>query len=184
VIPEAKLQQTEHGLVPAGNGWYVLALREAEWRHAEGRGAVGVVVDDFEGARRRVQVAVNPFVLMPGEPMAVYHWEADEENFLVVAGEAVLVIEGEERPLRTWDFVHCPPRTKHVVVGAGDGPCVVVAIGSRQHSEEPGSLGFSADAAAARHDASVEHDTLDPGVAYDPLPPRRPTQFRDGWLPG
>ena len=29
----------------------------------------------------------------------------------VVSGEAALVVEGEERHLRAWDFVHCPPGT-------------------------------------------------------------------------
>src|SRR5690349_20580370 len=132
---EARLQQTEHGLVPQEDGWFVLGLRDAEWRHAEGRGAVCAALDDFEGERRPLQVGVNPWVLMPGEPMSVYHWEADQEDFLVVAGEALLVAEGQERPLRAWDLVHCPPHTGHVIVGAGSGPCVVLAIGSRQHAD-------------------------------------------------
>src|SRR5262249_39627691 len=132
MIPEAKLQQTEHGLVPQGDGWFVIGMRDAEWRHADGRGAVCVALDDFEGWRRPVQFRLHAFVLEPGEPMAVYHWEADQENFLVVSGQAVLVVEGEERRLRAWDFVHCPPHTKHVIVGAGDGPCVVIAVGSRE----------------------------------------------------
>jgi uncharacterized cupin superfamily protein len=183
VVPEAKLERTEHGLVPQGDGWYVLGLRDAEWRHADGRGAVCVVHDDFEGRRRSAQLGVNPFVLMPGEPMARYHWETDQEDFLVVSGEAVLVVEGEERPLRAWDFVHCPPETKHVIVGAGTGPCVVIAVSAREHSEEPDSLGFPADDVAKRHGASVEEDTMDPDVAYGPLPPRQPTAYRGGWLP-
>ena len=132
MVPEAPLHETEHGLAPRGEGWYVLNMREAEWRHADGRGAVCVVADDFEDWRRdSAQFGVNPFVLQPGEPMAMYHWEADQEDFLVLAGEAVLIVEGEERPLRTWDFVHCPPHTKHVIVGAGSGPCLVIAVGAR-----------------------------------------------------
>src|SRR5204863_6666205 len=95
-VPESKLEQTEHGLVPTGEGWFVLNMRDAEWRHADGRGAVCVVGDDFEGERRFEQLGVNPFVLGPGEPMAMYHREADQEAFLVVSGEAVLIIEGEE----------------------------------------------------------------------------------------
>ena len=96
VVPESKLEKTEHGLVPQGEGWFVLNLRDAEWRHADGRGAVCVVADDFEGWRRESnQLGVNPFVLMPGEPMGIYHWEADQEDFLVVSGEAILVVEGE-----------------------------------------------------------------------------------------
>jgi uncharacterized cupin superfamily protein len=182
---ESRLEETEHGLAPTGEGWYVLNMRDAEWRHADGRGAVSLVADDFEGWRRdSAQLGVNPFVLMPGEPMAMYHWEADQEAFLVVSGEAILVVEGEERRLRRWDFVHCPPRTKHVIVGAGSGPCVVIAVGAREHGDAPGSLGFPADEVAKRHGASVELDTMDGGEAYASAPPREPVSYRAGWLPG
>ena len=129
--------------------------------------------------RRPVQLGVNPFVLMPGEAMSMYHWEGDKEAFLVVSGEAVLSVEGDERPLRTWDFFHCPPGTKHVIIGAGNGPCAVIAVGSRRHDE----LGFPADEVARRYGASVEDDTTDGGVAYANVPPRRPSRYREGWLP-
>jgi uncharacterized cupin superfamily protein len=183
VVPESELQQTESGLVPHGDGWFVLNLRDAVWRHADGRGAVSVVLDDFEGERRVVQLGVNPFVLAPGEPMAMYHWEGDQEDFLVVSGEAVLIVEGEERQLHAWDFVHCPRNTKHVIVGAGSGPCLVIAVGGRERSAEPDSLGFTVDEVAKRHGASVEENTMDGGVAYARVPPREPTVYRDGWLP-
>jgi quercetin dioxygenase-like cupin family protein len=183
VVPESKLVKTEHGLVAKGEGWFVLGLRDAVWRHVDGRGAVCATLDEFEGERQPVQLGVNPFVLRPGEPMAMYHWEADQEDFLVVSGEAVLIVEGEERHLRAWDFVHCPPRTKHVLVGAGSGPCLVIAVGARAHDGQPGSLGFTADTAAAKHGASVGEDTMDGGVAYASAPPREPTAYRDGWLP-
>jgi uncharacterized cupin superfamily protein len=180
MVPEAELEQTEYGLVPkGGGGWFVLNMRDAEWRHADGRGAVCVVADDFEGWRKFEQLGINPFVLGPGEPMSVYHWEGDQESFLVVSGEAVLIVEGEERQLRAWDFVHCPPNTKHVIVGAGSGPCLVIAIGAREHD----SLGFSADEVAKRYGASVEEDTTDGDVAYAQVPPREPTAYREGWLP-
>jgi uncharacterized cupin superfamily protein len=183
VVPESRLEKTEHGLVPKGEGWFVLNMRDAEWRHVDGRGAVCVTLDDFEGWRTVDQLGVNPFVLGPGEPMSMYHWEADQEGFLVVSGEAVLIIEGEERQLRAWDFVHCPPNTKHVIVGAGSGPCLVIAIGAREHSDEPGGLGFAVDDVAKRHGASVEANTMDGGVAYASVPGREPTAYRDGWLP-
>jgi uncharacterized cupin superfamily protein len=183
VVPESKLEKTEHGLVPKGEGWFVLNMQHAVWRHVDGRGAVCVALDDFEGERRCEQLGVNPFVLRPGEPMAMYHWEADQEDFLVVSGEAVLIVEGEERQLRAWDFVHCPPNTKHVIVGAGSDPCLVIAVGARAHDGQPGSLGFTVDEVAKRHSASVEEDTIDGGVAYASLPRREPTAYRDGWLP-
>ena len=183
MVPESRLEKTEHGLVPKGEGWFVLNMRDAEWRHVDGRGAVCVTLDDFEGWRKFDQLGVNPFVLGPGEPMSMYHWEADQEGFLVVSGEAILIIEGEERQLRAWDFVHCPPNTKHVIVGAGSGPCLVIAIGAREHSDEPDGLGFAVDEVAKRHGASVEADTMDGGVAYASVPGREPTAYRDGWLP-
>jgi uncharacterized cupin superfamily protein len=179
MVPETRLEQTEHGLAARGEGWFVLNLRDAAWRHVDGRGAVCVALDDFEGVQQHDQLGVNPFVLEPGEPMAMYHWEADQEGFLVVSGEALLIAEGEERQLRAWDFVHCPPNTKHVLVGAGSGPCLVIAIGARERD----SLGFPVDEAARRHGASVEEDTRDGGVAYASVPGREPTAYRDGWLP-
>jgi uncharacterized cupin superfamily protein len=182
VVPESKLEQTEHGLVPKDEGWFVLGLRDAVWRHVDGRGAVCVALDDFEG-ERQFQLGVNPFVLGPGEPMAMYHWEADQEDFLVVSGEAVLIIEGEERQLRAWDFVHCPPNTKHVLIGAGSGPCVVIAIGARIRSTGPDWGGYTVDEVAKRHGVSVEEDTSEAEVAYAPFPHRKPTPYRDGWLP-
>ena len=179
MVPESNLEKTEHGLGPKGEGWFVLGMRDAVWRHVDGRGAVCVALDDFEGERQFEQLGVNPFVLRPGEPMAMYHWEADQEDFLIVAGEAVLIIEGEERQLRAWDFVHCPPNTKHVVIGAGTGPCLVIAVGARERD----SLGFTVDEVAKRYGASVEEDTTDGGIAYAPFPRREPTAYRDGWLP-
>jgi uncharacterized cupin superfamily protein len=127
MVPEAPLEETEHGLVPKGEGWFVVNARDARWYHAPSRSAVTV----FEGDVDFEQLGINVSVLNPGQPMAMYHWEVDQEDFLVVSGEAVLIIEGEERPLRAWDFVHCPSRTKHTIVGAGGGPCVVVSVGGR-----------------------------------------------------
>jgi uncharacterized cupin superfamily protein len=183
MVPEAELKQTEHGLVATGDGWFVIGLRDAVWRHVDGRGAVCLALDDFEGERRFDQLGINPFVLQPGEPMAVYHWELDQEDFLVVSGEALLIVEGEERQLRAWDFVHCPPNTKHVIVGAGSGPCVVIAVGAREHSSERDSLGFTVDELAKRHGASVDEDTTDPGIPYGARPSRERVAYRHGWLP-
>jgi uncharacterized cupin superfamily protein len=115
--------------------------------------------------------------------MAMYHWEADQEDFLVLAGEALLVVEGQERPLRRWDFVHCPPETKHVIVGAGDGQCLVLAIGARDRSVGPDWGGYTADEVARRHGASVERDTTKPKEAYAQVPQRQPSRYREGWIP-
>jgi uncharacterized cupin superfamily protein len=183
MVPESKPEKTEHGIVPRTEGWFVLNMRDAEWRHADGRGAVCVVADDFEGWRTFDQLGVNPFVLRPGEPMAMYHWEADQEGFLVVSGEALLIVEGEERRLRAWDFVHCPPNTKHVIIGAGSVPCLVIAVGARTHDGQPDSLGFTFDEVAKRHGASVPEDTTRGDVAYASVQSREPVAYRDDWLP-
>jgi uncharacterized cupin superfamily protein len=115
--------------------------------------------------------------------MSMYHWEADQEDFLVLAGEALLIIEGEERPLRQWDFVHCPAGTKHTILGAGDASCLVLAIGARDRSTGPDWGGYTVDEAALRHGAGVVHDTTDADQAYARFPTRAPSQYREGWLP-
>jgi uncharacterized cupin superfamily protein len=179
MVPEARLEETEHGLVPTGEGWFVVNARDVVWYDRGPRGRVMA----FDGEPEFPQFGVNVFVLDPGNPMSMYHWEADQEDFLVVQGEALLIAEGEERPLRAWDFVHCPPGMNHVIVGAGDGPCVVVAVGARQNQEGDGWGGYTVDEAAVRHNASAERETKDPREAYARFPARRPTRHRDGWLP-
>jgi uncharacterized cupin superfamily protein len=179
MVPQAPLDSTEHGLVPKGDGWFVLNAREARWYHADGRSAVC----DFEGETDFEQLGINVNVLQPGQFMAMYHWEADQEDFLVVAGEALLIVEGEERPLRAWDFVHCPSKTKHTIVGAGEGPCIVVAVGARQHQEGPDWGGYTVDETARRHGAGVEKETNEPKEAYAPFTRRQPARYREEWLP-
>jgi uncharacterized cupin superfamily protein len=154
----------------------VLNARDARW-HLEG---TGQRLTFFEGpAGRFEQLGINVSVLGPGDQMAMYHWEDDQEDFLVLSGEAVLVVEGQERLLRAWDLAHCPRKTKHVIVGAGSGPCVIVSVGARL--SEDGA--YTVDAAAARHGASVEEETTEPTVAYAHLPARQPAAYEDGWLP-
>jgi uncharacterized cupin superfamily protein len=178
VVAEATYEETENGRVAKGDGWFVLNARDSQWWHADGRGSFC----DFEAGTDFAQVGVGFYVLRPGEPMAMYHWEADQEDFLVVAGEALLIVEGEERPLRRWDFFHCPSGTKHTIVGAGSAPCVVVAVGAREHDGKPDWGGYTVDELALRHGAGVEEETTDANVAYAPVPRRSPTRYRTGWL--
>ncbi len=179
MVPEAQLDSTEHGLVPTGEGWFVLNARDARWYYGPGRSAFC----DLEGDMDFPQLGINVSVLEPGVQMAMYHWEADQEDFLVLSGEAVLIIEGEERPLRQWDFVHCPAETKHTIVGAGEGPCVMLAVGAREHQDGLGWGGYSVDEAAQRHGAGVEQETTDAHEAYASFTKREPTRYREGWLP-
>ena len=176
---EARLEQTEHGAVPRGDGWFVVNARDVRWYDRGPRGAVC----SFDAEPEFEQLGINLFVLDAGQPMSMYHWEADQENFLVLSGEALLIIEGEERRLRQWDFVHCPPNASHTIVGAGDGRAAILAVGARTHQgrEDWGAYPFSE--AAMRYDASAPHDTNDPKEAYARFPAREPTRYRDGWLP-
>ena len=103
-VPEAKLQKTDLGLVAESEGWFVLNARDASWIRSEERGQD----TDFEGRQEWAQLGFRIQILSPGQ-RGLYHGESGQEDFLVVSGECVLVIEGEERRLRAWDFVHCPP---------------------------------------------------------------------------
>jgi uncharacterized cupin superfamily protein len=179
-VPEAPLNRTESGLVPGGNGWFVVNAREAQWIHAEGRGAR--LPFEGDGDAEFPQVGISLFSLAPGESMGMYHWEADQEDFLMLSGEGVLLIEGEERPLRQWDFVHCPAGTKHIIVAAGRRPCVVLAVGAREHQDEAGWGGYTVEELAQRHGVSVERETTDAREAYANVSHRQPAKYRRDWL--
>jgi uncharacterized cupin superfamily protein len=184
-VPEAPLEQTDFGLVPKGKGWFVLNAREAAWVEADGRGALcAFEAKTLGGEADFSQFGINVRILRPGEPMSMYHWEADQEDFLVLSGDAIAIVEGEERALTAWDFFHCPAGAKHTIVGAGDEPCVIVAVGARDKSvDNPEWGGYPVDDTALRREAGVEQETTDPQEAYAGLPHRQPTRYRDGWLP-
>ena len=131
-MKEASLRETETGLVPEGAGWFVLNLRDASWSTFEGGGTWV----DFGAEGVRQQIGVGVHVLMPGDAPGRYHAESDQEGFLVLAGECVLIVEGEERRLRQWDYFHCPPGTAHITVGASEEPCAIFMLGART----PGKL--------------------------------------------
>ena len=184
VVPQAQLVPTEHGLVPKGQGWFVLNARETQWWERGGRGALfEFEVAGFEGATDFLQLGINLTVLGPGEPMAMYHYENDQEDFLVLAGEALAIVEGEERALRQWDFLHCPPGTNHVIIGAGAGPCLVLAVGARDRSTGPDWGAYTVDEAAQRRGAGVERETTDAHEAYGRFPGSQLTGYHEGWLP-
>ncbi len=173
-VPEAELQETELGLVPQGEGWFVLNARDATWIRSEERGQD----TDFEGGQEWTQLGFRIQVLAPGQ-RSMYHGERGQEDFLVVSGECLLVIEDEERPLRAWDFVHCPPWTKHAFVATGQAPCVIVMVGSRAGGFE---VVYATSDVAAKHGASVAEETTSPDEAYSRWGPEERTRY-GGWLP-
>jgi uncharacterized cupin superfamily protein len=176
VVPEATLERTDAGLIPEGEGWFVVNARDVSWIRSHERGQD----TDFEGTQEWTQLGFRIHVLMPGQVNGMYHRERGQEDFLVVSGECVLVIEGEERRLKAWDFVHCPPWTEHVFVGAGDGPCVIVMAGSREGGFE---VVYVVNEVAAKHGASVLVETSKPDEAYAAFGPEERSAYREGWLP-
>jgi len=158
--------------------WFVRNLGDLEWADRGPRGFMAEIVTDDDA-----QVHANVFVLGPGEPMSMYHWEADQEDFLVLSGEALLIVEDEEHRLRQWDYFHCPAPVPHTIVGAGEGPTAILALGAREHQRGPDWGGYPYSQVAMKHDASTQDETTDADVAYARFPDRRPGTFRDSWLP-
>jgi uncharacterized cupin superfamily protein len=166
-VPEAAIQDGR----PIGAGWFVVNLdgaagaridRAGHWTDIEAPGA------PFE------HYGINVHVVQPGQANAMYHAEGNQEDFLVLCGECIVVIEEEERRLRAWDLVHCPPGTRHVFVGAGDGPCAILMVGARL---DKGSAVYPPSEVAARHGASA----ADPQQPYAGFPEAEPVRF--SWPP-
>ena len=175
---EARLVQTESGLVPEGDGWFVLNARDARWAHTTDMGSFVT----FEGDARFPDLGINVAVIRPGQPSAVYHAEDSQEDFLILAGECILVVEGQERRLKPWDLVHCPPWTEHVFVGAGEGPCVIVMVGARRADRD--GVRYPANEVARKHGAGVSRETSSAQEAYAPFDPVEDGPYREGDLPG
>jgi uncharacterized cupin superfamily protein len=159
--------------------------RDARWFQNPGRGHSLPLTghDEYEAETFFPMLGMAIRVMSPGEPADTYHWETEQEDFLVLSGEVLAIIEGQERLLRQWDFVHCPPETRHAFVGAGDGPCVLLCASSRQFQKDGPWGSYSVDETAARHNASSPEETQDWDVAYGRFPPKRATRYREGLLP-
>lgn len=165
---EARMEQTDYGLTPVSEGWFVVNVRDGAWLSNEAFGDACV----FEGDGAEFsQIGYDLHILRPGQPNGLYHREEDQEDFLVLSGECLVIVEGEERRLKAWDFVHCPPGTEHIFVGAGDGPCVIFMIGAR---ERRGQIMYTRSELALRHGAGVENETPSGNEAYRDFPDWRP----------
>jgi uncharacterized cupin superfamily protein len=160
VVPEARLEQLDTGLTPVTDGWFVVGIADAAWVTNEALGAACI----FEGDDAPFpDVGFTLAVLQPGQASR-YHREANQEDFLVLLGECLLLIEGRERSLKAWDFVPCPPNTEHAFLGAGSGPCVIFMTGARKGWPEKG-LVYPRSDVALRHGAGVEAETTSPAEA-------------------
>jgi uncharacterized cupin superfamily protein len=165
MVEEARLEPNESGLAPVTKGWFVVNVRDAAWVANERLG----FTCRFEGPEAQFdQLGINVRVLEPGKPNGRYHSESAQEAILVLSGECILLVEEQERRLGPWDFVHLPPDTHHIVVGAGEEPCVVLMAGARPHGK---TLHYPVSELAARYDASVAQETGSPPEAYAGFPP-------------
>ena len=171
-MPEARLDDSGSGLAPASDGWFVVNVRDAQWLTAENAEKRPPGSDcRFESQEFSFpQVGIKLRVLEPGQPNGLYHSENQQEAFLVLLGECRLLVEGEERLLRPWDFFHSPAGTEHIFVGAGDGPCVILMAGARLANEQ---LHYPVSKLAARYGASVEEETSDFKQVYVRFEPSR-----------
>ena len=160
-MKEARSQDTPYGRYITSDGWFVLNLEDALAVRNDDKGGAVYPLESREAPFG--DFGVNVRVLWPGGPNALYHSETGQEGFLVLAGECTLIVEEEERPLRQWDYFHCPPGTRHIFVGAGDGPCAILMIGLRPEVE---TLSYPVSELAAQYGASVTEYTEDPDEAY------------------
>jgi uncharacterized cupin superfamily protein len=187
MVDEASLEEVGSGLAPVTGGWFVVNVGEAAWLKNDRFGARCVFEADKPVLRQRPELGVQRFpdlgvtlqVVHPGQPSGLYHAESQQEDFLVLAGECVAIVEGEERVLRAWDFLHCPPGTAHCFVGAGTGPCVILMVGARSGDRE---IRYPRSEAATRLGAGVERETSSASEAYAPFPhwePARPEDWSD-----
>ena len=174
-IEEARLEDVGSGLAPASPGWFVVNAGEAAWVRNEAFGGRCVFESTPRVLAERPDVEPQFFtetgftlaVLEPGKPSGMYHAESTQEDFLVLHGTCLLLIEDQERELRGWDFVHCPPGTRHTFVGTGDGPCVIFMTGARREGD---SIVYPSSDTARAHDAGVETETPSPAEAYERFP--------------
>ena len=162
---EAKIEKTEHGYRPASDGWFILNLADAEWATHEGGGTWSML--EPAGAPWRT-IGIGVHILWPGDAPGFYHAEDQQEGFLVLSGECIAIVEGEERRMRPGDYLHSPPGTAHITVGAGDGPCALVMVGTRSPDKR---IEYLVEPAAARHGKSVAVATNSPREAYADRPP-------------
>src|SRR5436189_6085665 len=99
-VAEARLEDSGSGLAPVTEGWFVVNVRDAQWWFAESRGAACAFENEYGDRPVEFgQLGINITVLEPGQT-SLYHAEENQEAFLVVYGECVLIVEGQERRLR------------------------------------------------------------------------------------
>jgi mannose-6-phosphate isomerase-like protein (cupin superfamily) len=184
VVEEAELEETEVGLLPKTQGWFIMNALETRWFDKPGQGhSVSLTgYDEYEAETFFPMLGMSIRVAGPGDVSTTYHWETEQEDFLVLSGEGIAIIEGEERQVKQWDFVHCPPGTRHAFAG-GEPPLVLLCASSRQFQKD-GPWGYYCfDETAAKYNAASPEDTQDGEIAYARFAEVRKTRYPGGLLP-
>lgn len=168
MVNEARLDRVASGLAPVSPGWFVVNAADAAWvSNVDHYGGVCIFESDEFVLRGRPDLTMYEKpgagftlrVVPPGRPGGLYHAESVQEDFLILQGECLLIIEDQERQLRAWDFVHCPPMTGHTLIATGDVPCIYLATGNRRDDLE---RIYPRSETALRHDAGSEVTTSEP----------------------
>ncbi len=163
---EARIRQTDEGALVEDDGWFVLNVADVAWtRHPIG--GEWTKFEPLDDAYSFTHYGIGIHVLQPGQPNGKYHSETVQEDFLVLYGECILIVEDEERHMRAWDFFHCAPGTHHITVGAGDAPCAILMVGARRQGK---TLHYPVDELAVRYDAAAPEETDTPAEAYRDWP--------------
>ena len=164
-VKEASSEETPYGRYVTSDGWFVLNLGGLARGAQRGEGRRDVPARAPGGAVRRLGARVR--VVWPGEPNALYHSEGAQEGFLVLSGRVHVDRRGGGTTAAAWDYFHCPADTRHVMVGAGEGPCAILMIGARPEVE---TLRYPVSDVAARYGASAAKETDVPDEAYADWP--------------
>jgi uncharacterized cupin superfamily protein len=161
---EATIEQTDEGAVVASPGWFVLNAAEMAWMRDD-KGGEWMDFGRPEGEFQQYGIGVH--VLHPGQVNGLYHSESVQEDFFVLSGECLLLVEEQERRLKAWDFVHFAPGTRHICIGAGDGPCAILMVGTRGPEK---TLHYPVTELAQKHGAAAPEETSNPREAYREWP--------------
>lgn len=162
-------------MIEEQDGWFIVNVKDATWFESSAFGKVGFFGDPSD---RSARIGINLRILEPGKPNCRYHREAAQEDFLVLSGSCRLLVNGEERVLNAWDYVHCPPGVSHVFVGNEDDPCAVLMIG---HRPEKHDLFYPESELARKYGAESPEPTPDPKVAYADVERPAPMAENPDW---
>lgn len=170
---ESEYVAGEFGKSTKGEGWSILNLAECVWLDSPQFGCFA----RLEGTEPFKDLGLNVHVLNEKQPACMYHSENKQEGFLVLFGECRVIVNDEERALKTWDYLHCPAGVEHLLVGGDNGPCALLMVGARG---EDATLNYPVNEKARAFGGSADPATTNPKEAYAKV--ERPVPMANPWL--